>query len=325
MGGHAPGYANCSSRACEATVKSLAGCGPGRVTCGNPRGRCDLQEYPVDYGGGSHKALIVLAALAILGVLVYIVGSANGAFPMRAEAAPRVEADWAFAPGAIDAMNAQAIQVCSAEATARAAAGTENESVRQAQVEVLAGEYAQAEQAYNDRVRSLVSSGVRRPWDVQSKALPLDLAKSKFCLRVAVAPARVVQAAVSGPIQAGSGPEAPYYAPAERFITLEQLDEYARQAGWPSEPGWWPDMRKIILCETRSLDTMAHNVNDPAGGSYGLAQLNGSYHFINAGEDFAMRYDPVVNLRTALWLRTVRGHFGGTGGWANCSALWGID
>jgi hypothetical protein len=114
-------------------------------------------------------------------------------------------------------------------------------------------------------------------------------------------------------------------APEDRFITLEQLDAFAAEAGWPNEPGWWPDMRKIILCESRSLDTMAHNTNDPNGGSYGLAQLNGSYHFYNAGEDFAMRYDPVVNLRTALWLRTARGHYGGVGGWYNCAKLWGID
>ncbi|MFN8616284.1 MAG: hypothetical protein U0837_04265 [Dehalococcoidia bacterium] len=282
-----------------------------------------MQEFQDDYGRRSRKALGFLGGILLIGVLVYIVGASTGAFPVRAEAATRFQADWTFAREAVDAMNAQAIQVCSAEATARSAAGTANESIRQAQVEVLSGEYNEAEQAYNERVRLLVSSGGRRPWDVQSKALPLDLAKNKFCLRVAVAPPKVVKSIVSAQLQAG--PEAPYYAPAERFITLEQLDDYARQAGWPDEPGWWPDMRKIILCETRSLDTMAHNVNDPAGGSYGLAQLNGSYHFINAGEDFAMRYDPVVNLRTALWLRTVRGHYGGTGGWANCSALWGID
>jgi hypothetical protein len=242
---------------------------------------------------------------------------------MRAEAAARFEPDWDAARADFDAMNAQAIQLCSAESTARAAVGTPNQDVRQAQVEVLTGEYNKAEQNYNAMIRALMNDGADRPSDVATKALPVELAKNKFCLRVAVAPPKAVKAVIAAQVQAG--PEAPYYAPAERFITLEQLDEYARQAGWPDIPGWWPDMRKIILCETRSLDTMAHNVNDPAGGSYGLAQLNGSYHFINAGEDFAMRYDPVVNLRTALWLRTVRGHFGGTGGWANCSALWGID
>lgn len=62
----------------------------------------------------------------------------------------------------------------------------------------------------------------------------------------------------------------------------------------------------------------------PNGGGFGLAQLNGSYHFERAGEDFRRWSDPVVNLRTALWVRTVYGRFGGEGGWANCAALLGI-
>ncbi|GIW17275.1 MAG: hypothetical protein KatS3mg064_0432 [Tepidiforma sp.] len=109
-----------------------------------------------------------------------------------------------------------------------------------------------------------------------------------------------------------------------RFLTLDELDRYARMAGWPDEPGWWPEMRRIILCETANLDREAFNPQDPNGGSFGLAQLNGRYHFERAGEDFRRWSDPVVNLRTALWLRTVRGRFGGEGGWANCAALLGI-
>jgi hypothetical protein len=206
--------------------------------------------------------------------------------------------------------------------------GSANEGVRQAQVEVLKQEYSVAEQAYNARVRELVASGHRRPWDVASKALPLDLARNRLCLKVAVAPPRPAKPLATMELSLTHDTYAgPTWLPApeDRFITLEQLDAFAAQAGWPNEPGWWPDMRKIILCETRSLDTMAHNTSDPHGGSYGLAQLNGSYHFYNAGEDFALRFDPVVNLRTALWLRTVRGHFGGTGGWYNCAKLWGIE
>lgn len=255
--------------------------------------------------------------------VVYVVGLGAGLpFPIPAQAASKYEADWDFARGAVDSMNAQAIQVCSAEATARAAVGTSNEAIRQAQVDVLTSEYLTAERDYNANVRALVASGSKRPWDVPSKALPLDFARNKLCLRVAIAPPKAVRAVLAA--QQGVT-VAPAYLHEPRFISLEELDEFARLAGWPNEPGWWPDMRKIILCETGSLDTMAHNVNDPAGGSYGLAQLNGSYHFYNAGEDFAMRFDPVVNLRTALWLRTVRGHYGGSGGWANCARLWGID
>lgn len=247
---------------------------------------------------------------------------------MHVNAAPLMTDNWPSIGAANDALNASAIQVCSAEATARAAAGSANEDIRNAQVDVLKDEYATAEQAYNARVRSLVEAGAKRPYDVPSKALPLDLARSRLCMKVAVAPPRAskplgaLKLSLTEDRYAG-----PTWVPApeDRFITLEQLDAFAAEAGWPNEPGWWPDMRKIILCETRSLDTMAHNTSDPNGGSYGLAQLNGSYHFYNAGEDFAMRYDPVVNLRTALWLRTARGHYGGVGGWYNCAKLWGID
>jgi hypothetical protein len=111
----------------------------------------------------------------------------------------------------------------------------------------------------------------------------------------------------------------------QRFITLAALDYAAVLAGWPMDPGWWPEMRSIIQCETRSLDRMAHNTTDPNGGSYGLAQLNGRQHFDKAGESFDLRFDAVVNLRTALWLRTVRGHYGGEGGWGRCAAWLNIN
>jgi len=275
--------------------------------------------------------LVCLGAGALFSVVVALGASATGiahVFPLRASAAPEFVASWDFARPSIDAMNATAIQICGAESLARSAAGTANESIRQAQVEVLVGEYEEAVQAYNARVRNLIDLGSQRPWDVPSKALPLDLARGRVCLKVAVAPAPrqkpVAAAALTLVENVDYGPVW-LPAPEDRFITLEQLDEYAALAGWPNEPGWWPDMRNIITCETRSLDTMAHNTSDPHGGSYGLAQLNGSYHFTNAGEEFARRFDPVVNLRTALWLRTVRGHFGGSGGWYNCSKLFGID
>ncbi len=51
--------------------------------------------------------------------------------------------------------------------------------------------------------------------------------------------------------------------------------------------------------------------------------MNGRQHFDKSGENFEMRFDPIVNLRTALWLRTVRGHFGGGGGWS-CADKLGI-
>ena len=271
------------------------------------------------------RRLWTLAGIAALLTLAFF---ASRLWLLNAEAASLPPPDWSFAGPSVDALDAAAIQVCSAETTARAAIGTANEGIRKAQLDVLIDEYVAAERAYNSQVRALVDVGAERPSEVPSKALPLDLARSKNCLKAAAAPPRprslsdtvamsLNQAAAGGPVWLP--------APEDRFITLEQLDMYAKMAGWPNEPGWWPDMRKIILCETRSLDLMAHNTSDPNGGSYGLAQLNGSYHFEKAGEDFAKRFDPVVNLRTALWLRTARGHYGGTGGWYNCARLWGIE
>jgi hypothetical protein len=106
------------------------------------------------------------------------------------------------------------------------------------------------------------------------------------------------------------------------YLSLAELDEAASLAGWPAEAGWWPEMRRIIVeCECRSLWRFAHNGEDPNSGSYGLAQLNGTFWFEKAGEDFAARFDPVVNLRTALYVRTVRGRFGGAGGWSCADRL----
>lgn len=281
-------------------------------------------------GSALRRLVICFGAVGVFVTLVAIALSSTGVanlLPMRAEAAAN-DADWSFARPAVDEMNAAAIQVCSAEATARAATGTVNEAIRQAQVEVLVSEYALAEREYNAKVRAIVEAGGSRPWDILSKALPLELARSRVCLKVAVAPPKPPKALQAMALSLVQNPDTgPVWVPdaSDRFITLEQLDVYAAMAGWPNEPGWWPEMRKIILCETRSLDLMAHNTSDPHGGSYGLAQLNGSYHFVNAGEDFARRFDPVVNLRTALWLRTARGHFGGAGGWFNCARLWGIE
>lgn len=277
------------------------------------------------------RLLVCLGGLAFFTTLIVLGISASGTadvFPTHARASSAPPGTWDFAHPAIDQLNAAAIQVCGAETAAKAAVGTPNEDVRKAQVNVLTAEYQEAEQAYNAQVRTIVNDGIQRPWDVQSKALPLDLARSRNCIKVTPVPTRQPKPLAALSLTLATGDDSgPVWLPDpdKRFLTLEQLDAAAAAAGWPNEPGWWPDMRKIILCETGSLDTMAHNTSDPHGGSYGLAQLNGSYHFINAGEDFSRRFDPIVNLRTALWLRTVRGHFGGTGGWYNCAKLWGIN
>lgn len=283
----------------------------------NPHEGVRVPDWDGSEGSAIQRFALSLLAFGVLAIVGFVALSWLGVrFPMRAEAATQYDTPWGFAQPTVDSLNTAAIQVCGAETLARAAEGTQNEDVRKAQVDVLTSEYNEAAEAYNRRVKDIVSSGNRRPWEVPAVALPLDIAKDHVCLKVATVPklapdiqqATNVIASVNG-----------------RFLTLEQLDAYAVLAGWPMQAGWWPDMRRIILCETRSLDTQAHNSTDPNGGSYGLAQLNGTQHFANAGEDFTLRYDPVVNLRTALWLRTVRGHFGGAGGWANCAAGLGID
>lgn len=290
-----------------------------------------MPDFDAHEGSGLRRLIVCVGAVALFITLIALGLSASGVaevLPLRANAASISSSNWQFARPMIDQLNASAIQVCGAEAAARAAVGTPNEDVRRAQVEVLSAEYQAAEREYNGQVRAIVEAGGRRPWDVPSKALPLDLARNRNCIKVAAAPPRQSKPIAALSLVLAQGTDTgPVWLPdpSQRFLTLEQLDIAAALAGWPNEPGWWPEMRKIILCETRSLDTMAHNTSDPAGGSYGLAQLNGSYHFFNAGEDFARRFDPIVNLRTALWLRTVRGYYGGAGGWYNCAKLWGID
>jgi hypothetical protein len=232
---------------------------------------------------------------------------------------------WAFVPGTMASLSATAVQLCAADVALKAAKTPEEQQRWQAQQITLNAAYETTASAYDDRVAETIANGTRRPWEVSPVAPPASVTKDRSCLKL---PA-VVAAPKSGVGAAVTGASVPYtgepYTGADRFLTLDQLDAAAAAAGWPMTDGWWPDMRKIIQCETHSLDRYAHNTSDPNGGSYGLAQLNGTQHFIASGEDFNQWMDPVVNLRVALWLRTVRGHFGGSGGWMICSERWGIS
>lgn len=247
-----------------------------------------------------------LLGVAVVGLMV-----AGGIGLARGEAASKPDDAWGWVPGALAELSASAIQSCTAQLAVTQAANAGQKDEREVRVRLIGLDYGRISDEYNLRLEAQLATGQRRPWDVPPVAPPMSVMQGRACIKL---PA-IVQAV---------RPQPPALEPGQRFLTLEQLDAAAAAAGWPNEPGWWPDMRLIIQCETGSLDMYAHNTSDPNGGSYGLAQLNGRQHFDRAGEDFEQRFDPVVNLRTALWLRTVRGHFGGEGGWKICSERYGI-
>ncbi|MGD9932243.1 MAG: hypothetical protein AB7T37_00855 [Dehalococcoidia bacterium] len=186
---------------------------------------------------------------------------------------------------------------------------------------VFGSRYKEAVTAYQRTYDAARHNGATRPPDIPSTAPGLASLQGRFCpdaVASAAAPAASVEAQ-----ETPAGMDFEGLAAGAQFLTLEQLDAAAFLAGWPMTEGWWPEMRQIVQCES-GRNIFAYNGSDPNGGSYGLAQLNGTQHFDRAGENFEHRFDPVVNLRTALWLRTARGHFGGAGGWMICSELYGI-
>lgn len=268
--------------------------------------------------------ILLLTGLLVANEMVGRLSSTAAAAEARDDAGA-----WTFVSGAIANLNATAVQICSAEAAMNAAADPAVQQRWQTQQITLMAKYETAASDYDALVSERIEAGSRRPWDVSPVAPPVSVSKDHACLKVAAVVAKATPAPAGGVSAAGGGAfPAPPIVPIDakdRFLTLEQLDSAAVEAGWPMDAGWWPDMRKIIQCETHSLDRYAHNASDPNGGSFGLAQLNGTQHFTASGEDFNQWSDPVVNLRVALWLRTVRGHFGGPGGWMICSQRWGIE
>lgn len=82
--------------------------------------------------------------------------------------------------------------------------------------------------------------------------------------------------------------------------------------GWPLE--WWEEAGVIGWCESQWSPAA---VGD-GGQSLGLMQL--WVGWFTVGED---PFDPVTNLRVGLRVRTIRGRFGGNGGWT-CADLNGI-
>jgi hypothetical protein len=286
-----------------------------------------LQQGIGDDGGGALRWLLFVPATVLLIAAGLIASNAL----RTANAATRDEGTvWSFVEADMADLGTTAVQVCAAATALKNAKEPADQQRWQAKQIELMARYETTAQAYDAKVSAEIAAGNVRPWDVSPVAPPVSVTKDHACLKLPAAPTPTPPPKVwsTGPsMGAGGNLDGDTAVPADvtdRFLTLDQLDAAAVAAGWPMGPGWWPDMRKIIQCETHSLDRYAHNTSDPNGGSYGLAQLNGTQHFIASGEDFNHWMDPVTNLRVALWLRTVRGHFGGTGGWYICSERWGI-
>jgi len=121
----------------------------------------------------------------------------------------------------------------------------------------------------------------------------------------AIDPHAAVVAAAVGRVRALGGTLAPDEALAVVVV-----------AGVPDE--WHADFLAIGRCES-SLSPYA--VGD-GGASLGWLQLWSGW-YAAAGEDASQWADPVVSARTALYVRKVRGRFGGGGGWS-CADRLGI-
>lgn len=140
-------------------------------------------------------------------------------------------------------------------------------------------------------------------------------------------PPRVHSVAVVSLTVAETPPE-PAVAPRERYAAwigtlgdkaaLSEVEMRAvlTYAGWSDE--LLDEALTITWCESR---WQVRNVGDH-GAAHGLWQIHSddtAWHGIVDDP-----WDPVQNSRLALYIYTLRGRFGGMGGWGNCSALNGI-
>ena len=97
----------------------------------------------------------------------------------------------------------------------------------------------------------------------------------------------------------------------------EEVRGILSRASVPSE--WWPEFEAIAWCESR---WRSDAVGD-GGSSVGMWQMWRGW-FSQAGIDGEAWADPVSNARVALYVRQVRGRFGGSGGWS-CADHLGIE
>lgn len=99
-------------------------------------------------------------------------------------------------------------------------------------------------------------------------------------------------------------------------LSDDEMDAVLTAAGVPVE--WWEDFRAIAWCES----SWRRDAVGDGGMSLGIWQLWRGW-FPRADLDITHWADPVTNARTALYVREVRGRFGGAGGWT-CADKLGI-
>jgi hypothetical protein len=254
--------------------------------------------------------LVLLTAAAAFAISLVVTAAIAPDDPAPAAPPGAAAADpWEEARAAMAELRRIASQSCAFVATSDASASA-----------VFVERFRGAAGRYRGALQGMRDSAEPRPADLPAAPPALDELHLQIC------PDMVAAANQPAPEQTPAPAEGMDFAGlyGAHVLTPEQLDAAAYLAGWPMAPGWWPEMRLIVYCES-GRNIFAYNGNDPNGGSYGLAQLNGRQHFDRSGENFDYRFDPIVNLRVALWLRTVRGHFGGAGGWKTCAELYGIS
>ncbi|GAB4324305.1 MAG: hypothetical protein Kow0010_06120 [Dehalococcoidia bacterium] len=99
-------------------------------------------------------------------------------------------------------------------------------------------------------------------------------------------------------------------------LSDDEMEAVLSAAGVPS--GWWEDFRAIAWCES----SWRRDAVGDGGMSLGIWQLWRGW-FPRADLDITHWADPVTNARAALYVREVRGRYGGPGGWT-CADKLGI-
>lgn len=99
-------------------------------------------------------------------------------------------------------------------------------------------------------------------------------------------------------------------------LTEDEVIAVLRAAGAPE--AWIPDMVAISQCESR------HSPYAVGDGGNSLGMFQTWFGWARAyGVSVEELFDPLVNAKVALYIRGVRGRFGGAGGWS-CADHLGI-